>query len=257
MQNATYSFTATLNDGATGGSIILEEHIWHDELHATAIAVSGDGNTIAAADSEGMYAWTYDTEGNRTAKVHFVGLTEGRRRAAANHTNRNPKVDMFALSKDGRFLATSFTDGTLWVFEVSKVGSESRRMIKSIYPLFDYVRYEGGFSGDLLAFSTTDGTFENRSYFYVVDVENTRIEDIEHVWRAFTQYGVIVNSDDIIVSSGNNLDWYDTERDTTAKRISTEPYMLSDSNTWGFSVGDRIYMIKATYGYCVFFRSER
>ena len=68
---------------------------------------------------------------------------------------------LFCLNAEGTFLAVSFADGTLEIYDVA-----GQQDIELLDPS-DYSHFEGGFSGDYFAFSATD---EVGSLFAVIDL---------------------------------------------------------------------------------------
>ena len=230
-------------EGLCAHDVGSNEQLWRTDSPVAAIAVSADGNTIAAADCDGSFATLYDTEGKTLARIDFTG---GKLRKASEHIQHNPRGDLFALSADGRFLAVSFTDGTLWVFNVY---SSSQHRIKSNYNVSNNVRYEGGFSGNLLAFSATHA---NGSYFSVFNAENTQFDNLEGFFQMSPQFIVFANETGIFVSSDNHLWEYDPTSDTVEEIPLANPYVWSDSNIRGFAVWDE-YILVVTDNACTFF----
>ena len=233
-------------DGLCAYDITTSKQLWRTDSPAAAIAVSADGSTIAAADIGGSFATLYDAMGNALGRIDFTG---GKRRAASDHAQWNPRGDLFELSGGGQYLAASFTDGSLWVINVA---SGSQHRIKSNYNTSNYVRYEGGFSGNLLAFS---GTHANGSYFSVFDAEKAQIDNPEPFFHTATQYGVFAGETGIFVSWDSYLGRYDPTSGTIGQLPLENPCLWSDSNIRGFAIGGG-YILVATDGACTFFAND-
>jgi len=133
--------------------------LWTGEK-ATGLTLSGDGRTLAAVYKDSESAKVYDAgTGELLQTVEF-----GRRHqdGAANDIYADPEKDVFALSGDGRYLAVSFADGALTVYDL-----QNRENDLSIYEATEYTRFEGGFFENYFAFSSSN---ESESVFAVVDV---------------------------------------------------------------------------------------
>lgn len=163
--------------------------LWVGES-ATAIALSDDGGTIAAINRGDTFATLYDKNGNILRRVDFDGRNQ---RIPANDTIWNPRDKLFALSGDGRFLAISFADGTLSVFDASD--PEIRMDIVS--DAVGYIRYEGGFSGNLLAFSATRLGGSDFAVFDMATLEKLGGLNVAK------RFGIVANKEGIYVSSDN------------------------------------------------------
>ena len=80
---------------------------------ATAVAISSDGNTIAAINRDEDFALLYDANGNLLKKISF----RGKKQRFDDDFIWNSRDRLFALSASGRCLAVSFDDGSLLVFD--------------------------------------------------------------------------------------------------------------------------------------------
>jgi hypothetical protein len=145
---------------------------------ATEIAVSADGQTLAAVFKGAGEATVYSMGGAELATVPFGGRAQ---RVAANDTFANPNDNLFALNADGSLLAASFADGSLSVFDLKNGsdgngndgnGSNSSGNINAgdngieLLDPSDYAHFEGGFCGRYFAFSATNAS---ESLFAVID----------------------------------------------------------------------------------------
>jgi hypothetical protein len=157
---------------------------------ATNIAVSADGNTIAAVYRDEGFAAIYAADGAEKAVISFDGRKQ---RLAANDSFANPNDNLLALRADGGLLAASFDDGSLGLFDLA-----GDKGTAELLPPSAFTHFEGGFSGKYFAFSAT-GT--DGSVFAAVDT------------AAFAQtggfasdggrFGVLADESGIFVSSDN------------------------------------------------------
>lgn len=129
---------------------------------ATAIALSGDGTIVAGVYKEEQKATVYHAKTGEVVKtVDFQGKCQS---VAVNDIFADPEDNLLTLSQDGRWLAVSFSDGALWVYDLETEDNDIE-----IYDVSDYTHFEGGFFGSYFAFVSTAA---EDSVFAVVDVEN-------------------------------------------------------------------------------------
>jgi len=167
---------------------------------ATGISVSADGTVAAAVNRDESRAAIYDARnGAAMGEVDFQGLKQ---HVLPNDTFRDKEQDLFALSGDGRFLAVSFDNGALRVFNTRN--SEENIVI---FDASDYVRFEGGFCGPYLAFSAAAGDGKD-AVFAVIDLE--RMEQTVS-YRNTVPFHVQTGEDGIYISTGHTLVRMDTE----------------------------------------------
>lgn len=118
---------------------------WHGEK-ATAIAVSTDGSTVAAVYKDEAEAHIYAAaDGTLLHTVDFAGKHQ---QSVVNDIFADPDDDLLALSATGRYLAASFSDGSLWVFDLS-----GQQDVLKIYDGSAHTHFEGAFCGDRLAYA--------------------------------------------------------------------------------------------------------
>lgn len=135
--------------------------LWSAGDQAVTLAISEDGSTVAAAHPDGGGAELYDSStGAQKCSVSFEGL---RRTVLENNIFADPMDDLFALDSSGRWLAVSFENGGLWVFDTQDPGNSLEILDRS-----DYVCFEGGFYDRVLAFAAYDGA---NSDFWAIDPE--------------------------------------------------------------------------------------
>ncbi len=182
-------------DGICCFDIAEGRELWTGEP-ATKICVSSDGKTAAAVYRDETGACLYDTEnGNLIQKLDFGGKHQS---VAENDSFANPGYSLLALSPDGRFLAVSFDDGTLTVYDLQ----DENKPYYILKDPSDYYRFEGGFSGQYLAFTATS---PSESVFVVVDAN--RMEqtggartDNSTIEARADDTGIYIKSDNILAA---------------------------------------------------------
>ena len=129
---------------------------------ATAIALSADRATVAAAYRDDTAAVIYDAAtGSVRQTIDFQG---NRLHAAFNDTFVDPDRELFALNSSGTMLAVGFSDsGALWVYNL-----ENRDGDIQLYDQSEFYHFEGGFHKQYLAFTAWNGA---ESAFAVIDTE--------------------------------------------------------------------------------------
>jgi hypothetical protein len=158
---------------------------------ATEIAVSADGDTVAAVFRDESAAAIYSAEGEEKVVISFG---DRRQSVAFNDTFANPGDNLLALNRDGSLLAASFDDGSLAVYDLTDGGRATELLLSS-----EFTRFEGGFSGNYFVFS---GTGRETSAFAAVD---TRDMTQAGGFVSEGRFGVAADESRIFVSSGNLL----------------------------------------------------
>lgn len=149
-------------EGISIYSVTEGKNLWTGEP-ATYISVSDDGSTVAGVFKDETSACLYDIKsGKKKAVIDFGGKKQ---RVVQNDIYTDPKDSLFKLSPDGKYLAVSFEDGGLMIYDTV---NQDESII--VFETSDYVHFEGGFSGRYFAFSGKDK--KNYSEFIVVDPEN-------------------------------------------------------------------------------------
>lgn len=127
---------------------------------ATGVALSTDGSTAAAVYRDENLAVIYDVVSGEVCKViTFQGKCQS---VATNDRFADPCDSIFVLNNDGSYLAASFSDGGLCIFDLNDSAGDL-----VLYDSSDFTHFEGGFSGDCFAFSATGAS---KSTFAVIDV---------------------------------------------------------------------------------------
>ena len=114
---------------------------------ATTVVLSADRTTLATIYRDAQSAVIYDAESGEQLRTVDFG---GKHQAVLSGLGDNyadPGDNLCAISAGGDFLAVSFSDGSLTVYNLD-TGAEAALLDPS-----DYVRFEGGFSGKYFAFS--------------------------------------------------------------------------------------------------------
>ncbi len=132
---------------------------------ATHIAVSADGQTVAGIYRDDDFAVIYDCKGNEKSIVSFNG---SKQRVAENDTFADPMDNIMALNKNGQYLAVSFENGGLRIFDTTNPENDIE-----LYDESEFNHFEGGFNGDYFAFSATK---EGLSAFDVIDI--AKLEEV-------------------------------------------------------------------------------
>ncbi len=128
---------------------------------ATGIALSADGSTAAAVYKDENMAAVYDAATGEVRQAVTFG--ERQQSVIANDVFADPEDGLFALSSTGRWLAVSFSDGSLEIFDLQDSAGDL-----SIFDAAEYTHFEGGFYGPYLAFSAAG---PEESVFAVIDAE--------------------------------------------------------------------------------------
>lgn len=135
--------------GVTAYNLTGGATLWTGEA-ATGLALSGDGKKLAAVYKDEDQARIYDTASGVLA--HTVSF-QGRRQAVqANDIFADAANDLFALDASGNWLAVSFSDGSLVLFDLA--GGEELELLQ----VSSDSRFEGGFCQNYFAFSAWDGS---------------------------------------------------------------------------------------------------
>ena len=158
LSNSTLVYAGA--EGITTVDLASRTALWSSKI-ATTIAVSDDGTYIAAVNRADSTASIYDSNGELLKELDLGGKSL---RVVTNDRLGDPRDNLFSLSSDGVWLAVSFSDGALWVFNTLNSNDDLEILDPS-----DYTHFEGGFNKRYFAFSATSAT---ESLFAVIDVVN-------------------------------------------------------------------------------------
>lgn len=134
------------SDGLTAYSITQDRQLWVGEA-ATALTCSTDGSTVAAIFKDEPLIRIYDAaQGTLLREIETDGL---RQTTLTNDTFADSEDDLLVLSGDGHWLAVSFSDGTLRLFDLRA------DTFTEIFEGSLYTHFEGGFCGEYFACGAT------------------------------------------------------------------------------------------------------
>jgi len=173
-------------DGLTLYDTAAGKKLWTGEL-CTNIAVSADGQSIAAVYKDGDSAVIYGIDGKIKTRVSFDGKKQ---RVPVNDTFANPNDDLLALNKDGSLLAASFADGSLTVYFIDEDSHVD------IEETSDFFHFEGGFSGIYFAYSALS---DSDSVCNVIDMD--KLDFAVDFPEKQTRYEVQASEEGIFVSN--------------------------------------------------------
>lgn len=146
-------------EGVTGYDLGSQSVIWTGE-EATTLALSGDGQVVAAVNRDAQRAVFYRTsDGARLSERDFEGQ---HLHVPVNDIFADAEDDIFALNDDGSMLAVSFHNGGLWILDI-----EDPEEDLILYEESDYGHFEGGFYGKYFAFTAEKS---GEAQFGIVDI---------------------------------------------------------------------------------------
>lgn len=176
---------------------------------ATGIALSADGTTAAAVYKDENVAAVYDANTGEVRQAVTFG--DKRQSVIANDVFADPEDGLFVLSGSGRWLAVSFSDGSLEVFDLQDSAGNL-----SIFDATEYSHFEGGFYGPYLAFSAAG---PEESVFAVIDVE---AQEQTGGFASENPFRVQADEDGILVATENILVRLDPETGEQEELAYTE-----------------------------------
>lgn len=134
------------SDGLTAYSITQDRQLWVGEA-ATALTCSADGSTVAAIFKDEPLIRIYDAaQGTLLRESETDGL---RQTTLTNDTFADSEDDLLALSGDGHWLAVSFSNGALRLFDL-----QTDTFVEG-FEVSSYTHFEGGFCGEYFACGAT------------------------------------------------------------------------------------------------------
>ena len=132
-------------DGVTAFDLEESSVLWKKE-GGRALAVSGDGTAVAAADPGKNVVRVYRiADGSLLAER---SLEEKTLQSAYNDIFADPEGSVFDLNEDGSLLAVSFSDGGLRLLDLRDPSGDT-----VVYENSDYNRFTGEFCGEIFAFA--------------------------------------------------------------------------------------------------------
>lgn len=208
---------------------------------ATAIALSADGSTVAAAYRDETSATIYDAAtGLVRQTVDFQG---NHLRAIFNDIYADPEADLFALDANGTHLAVGFSEGgALCIYNL-----ENRNMDIPLYDQSGFTRYGGGFHGQYLAYTGWDGE-EEESVFAIIDVPGLMQTG---GFADRQRFNIQTDESGVYFSTGRLLVWVDPADFVDHELAYADDYIA------GFSVSsDRISALRLENGQFAVFDSS-
>ena len=162
---------------------------------ATSINISADGRSVAALYRDEDFATVYDTaDGSITYEINFDGKHQ---RVPVNDIFANPDENIFALNDDGTKLGISFSDGSLWVYDLK----DRQGDIQIFDETFGFMDFQGGFYQQFFAFAANHPA---ESLFAVIDTKELIQVGGFNSHNAFSvltdENGIYVKTNNILVS---------------------------------------------------------
>lgn len=190
---------------------------------ATGIALSADGSTAAAVYKDENMAAVYDAATGEVRQAVTFG--ERRQSVIANDVFADPEDGLFALSSTGRWLAVSFSDGSLEIFDLQDSAGDL-----SIFDAAEYTHFEGGFYGPYLAFSAAG---PEESVFAVIDAE-AQVQT--GGFASANPFRVQADEDGILVATENILVRLDPETGEQEELAYTEGDITGFAHHGGYTL---------------------
>ena len=177
-------------DGVCAYDFKNKKKLWSGKP-ATSITLSADGKTVATIYRDETFATIYSIDGKEKSTISFG---DKKQFIVDNDTFADPNDNLFAISEDGKYLALSFENGGLFVYDTT-----TAEEYIEIYDQSEFTHFEGGFYGQYFAFSsTTDGL----SVFAVIDtveLEQTGGFELDD------RIGVVTNESGIYISNESTI----------------------------------------------------
>lgn len=190
---------------------------------ATGIALSADGSTAAAVYKGENMAAVYDAATGEVRQAVTFG--ERQQSVIANDVFADPEDGLFALSSTGRWLAVSFSDGSLEIFDLQDSAGDL-----SIFDASEYTHFEGGFYGPYLAFSAAG---PEESVFAVIDAE-AQVQT--GGFASANPFRVQADEDGILVATENILVRLDPETGEQEELAYTEGDITGFAHHGGYTL---------------------
>lgn len=204
---------------------------------ATSLALSADGKTLAGVYRDETNATVYDAStGTVRATVDFGGK---RQKVLENDTFSDTEDNLFTISGDGRWLAVSFADGGLYVYDLS-TGSNAE-LYGTIYENSTLTKFQGGFSGSQFIYSAMDG---QAGVFEAYDMENGAPLSNGTTPKAIR---IFTDESGIYMATGNELFLYDPVN------VTRMDLAYPDSDIVDFAIGNHYILTAASSGVCAVF----
>lgn len=207
--------------------------LWTGE-GAVSLALSGDRSVIAATVRDDDHVVLYRTaDGKKIVECSFAGR---HMQKMVNDIYADRADSVFALDQTGKWLAVSFSNGGLSVFDTKDPDNE---MI--LYEDSEYDCFSGGFSGKLFAYAAQGPGLD---FFGVLDLEEAAL-----IGSLESRDKMLVQTDEegICLSDGNLLVRFDAKTLKETELAYTEGHTIQ-----GYDVNDG-YAIVLTEDHTVSF----
>lgn len=195
-------------EGIEAYDFLADTVLWTGEA-VTNLAISGDRRIVAGIDRDNDYAVLYQTADG--AKISECSFKKRHLKVAANDSFADPADYVFALDETGAWLAVSFSDGGLSIFDTSDPEQEL-----ILYEESEYARFSGGFSGNLFVYAA-QGAPSN--VFGIVNPwEEAYVGGLE------SRDAITLQTDEqnIFISNGNLLSQFDADTLDETELVYTE-----------------------------------
>lgn len=192
--------------------------LWQARGDYTAIALSGDGQKLAAARGGGDGADVFAVHsGERIGEVSFGDF---RRKAPVNPIFADPQKDIFVLDTSGNYLAVSYDNGALMLLNTKSPDDDIELFEES-----EYLSFEGGFYDRYFGFTASDGI---NTDFIVIDLDAL---DVAGDMSVSGEMHMIVSEDGFCLSQRNILVRLDVETGEQTEIAYTESGITMISRT--------------------------
>ena len=216
--------------GATGlcaYNLEKQVQLWTGEP-ATAVTLSADGSTAAAIYKNDSHAVIYDAEtGKQRMKIDFEGNCQS---VPENDGFADPEDDLFALSENGRWLAVSFENGGVFIYDLIEPDNDI-----VLYETSSYTQFEGGFCRDQFCIASNGA---DECVFAVFDMNTLAQLGAFSATVPFRTYvdesGIYVSNENVLVEldpvTGEQREMAYTEGDISAFRIGKRYTLVTTEN---------------------------
>lgn len=243
-------------DGIKAYCISEATEIWRGEA-ATFLTLSGDGKRVAAVNGKEQEAVVYAVEtGEKITECSFGGKQLS---VASNDIMADPKDNIFSLNGDGSFLAVSFSDGGVTLFDLQ---NPENSLI--LYDTSDYRHFEGGFYKDYFAYGARTG---GKNILGLADMEEGVLlgENVSQnpYYLSVSEQGIYAANGNVLVKlepDGSQLELAYTENANITAFAVGEKYALTacDNKTYAFyDSGAHLSSVETSSEICDFLKIGR
>ena len=247
VDNETLIYAGT--DGLSAYNLAENSSLWpeEDRKHVTGLSLAADANLIATVYRDETSASIYNTvTGALLQTIDFAGK---KMKVSYNDVFQDRGDNLFTVDSTGKWLAVSFTDGSLDLFSLED-GIEDI----SILPSTGFTHFEGGFYDDCFAFAAYGAKEGAYAVFAVANLETRNIIVSSSLDRA---PHLQADESGIYLSAENNLiqinPWAVTAEDVQMREVAH-----TNDDITAFSIGsDRVLILTADGRYLFYNQSSR